>query len=65
MEGSLAMFVGQVVVHWWLFGWCGPTSWFLYGTCTLAEATMHRGDNIFLPIIGYMLQRFVDLLFQV
>lgn len=65
MEGSAAMFIGQILVHWLLFGSCGPTSWLVYALCTLSEASMHQGDNIFLPIIGYFSFRFIDLIFLV
>jgi dolichol kinase len=65
MEGSLAMFLSQLAVHRFLFGECGPTSWLVYAICTLAEASMHRGDNIFLPFIGYSLFRVIDFIFWV
>ncbi|KAI6222663.1 Dolichol kinase [Aphelenchoides besseyi] len=67
VEGSMAMFVAQMLTHGFFFGWTttlfAPTVWLIYAFCTVVEAGLDRGDNIILPAIGYFAFRFSDLLF--
>ncbi|CAD5215740.1 unnamed protein product [Bursaphelenchus okinawaensis] len=57
IEGSVAMLVGQVVIHAALFGVhdLGVGIVVIYSLSTLLEAALERGDNIMLPIFAFFL----------